>query len=140
MLAPGPVNRPMARTTSFLVLTLALLAGSEGYRRQQVPGKRAFYYWRTQFALSLVEKEALHTHHVERLYLRLFDVAVDPSRGLAAPVAVCQMRQPVPAGIEVVPVVFIANRVFQAMSEPKQLAGKLWRLVRDHAAMAGFAF
>ena len=130
----------MPRTTCLLALTLALLAGAAGCRHQHVRGKRAFYFWRTQFALSPVEKEALRSHRVDRLYLRVFDVTIDQPSGLATPVAGCQMREPVPAGIEVVPVVFIANRVFETTPQPKELADKIWRLVRDRAATAGFAF
>jgi hypothetical protein len=129
----------MARTGILLALTLALLAGVPGCRRQ-VSCTRAFCFWRTVFALSPGETQALRAHRIERLYLRLFDVVVDASSGGAAPVAECQMREPVPAGIEVVPVVFIANRVFEAQLGPEALAGKVWQRVRDFAAAAGLAF
>ena len=39
---------------------------------------RAFYYWRTTFSLSDVERRAIHELGITRLYVRAFDV-VEPT-------------------------------------------------------------
>jgi hypothetical protein len=135
----GSDGQSMACSTRLLTLTVALLAAVTCCRRQDVT-KRAFYFWRTVFALSPAEQAAMRQHRVDRLYLRLFDVVVERPSGRARPVAVCQLREAVPAGVEVVPVVYLENRLFAADPEPEQLAGKVWRLVHESAANAGFSF
>ena len=67
---------------------------------------RAFYYWRTTFALSAAERAALTG--VTRLYVRMFDVGADGE--LLGKLAA---GTPVPQGLEVVPVVFLKNDVFK---------------------------
>ena len=67
---------------------------------------RAFYYWRTTFALSPTERAALSG--IARLYVRMFDIG--PDGELLGPLAV---TTPAPAGLDIVPVVFLKNDVFK---------------------------
>ena len=53
-----------------MVVALAACAGSP----DDAPATRAFYYWRTRFHLSAAEQRALADAHVDRLYIRLFDL------------------------------------------------------------------
>jgi hypothetical protein len=75
-------------------------------RRASPPPHRAFYYWRTTFALSDVERRALADLHVDRIYLRAFDIVWDGAPKLAGQLVV---QTPLPAGIDIVPVVFIRD-------------------------------
>ena len=104
-------------------------------RQTDVQPVRSMYYWRTVFTLSQAERDFMKAHHVERLYVRYFDVVLneqgepmpnatikfeapspnptaspDPSkgRGDANELPVCS---PLPLeGLgEVIPVVFITN-------------------------------
>jgi hypothetical protein len=43
-------------------------------RADSPPARRAFYYWRTTFSLSDVERRAIADLGVTRLYVRAFDV------------------------------------------------------------------
>ncbi len=98
-------------------------------RREHPAPSRAFYYWRTTFELTPSERKALVELHVDKLYVRAFDVA--PGSG-AAPTFLGVVRasppQMLPAGIDIVPVVFVKNQVF-ADAEPgseQALAERVW--------------
>src|SRR4051812_36783206 len=70
------------------------------------PARRAFYFWRTTFRLSPQERLALSELHVARLYTRMFDVGwASDGPQLLGKIAAADASG-VPAGIEVVPVVF----------------------------------
>ncbi|MDR3556328.1 MAG: hypothetical protein P4L55_16360 [Syntrophobacteraceae bacterium] len=123
------------RVAFILTLSGALLGCGTGPR-----ATRAFYYWRTVFALSHSEKAVLRDHGIERLYLRFFDVAFDPVRGRAVPLALCQFRQQPPPGVAIVPVVFFENAVFERGCDPGALAEKVWKLVREMAGSQSLSF
>lgn len=73
------------------------------------------YYWRTVFELNETERCFLKDHEVKRLYLRFFDVVTadknTPSdyriKYEAVPNATLAFREPMPEGVEIVPVVYI---------------------------------
>jgi hypothetical protein len=128
-------------TPSFACLALILmLVGALYGCGSRCRAARAFYYWRTVYALSPSEKAVLRDHHIERLYLRFFDVAFDPVRGRAVPLALCQFREPPPPGVAIVPVVFLENAVFERGCDPGALAEKVWKLVREMAGSQGLSF
>lgn len=111
-----------------------LLAGC----RRPVAPTRAFYYWRTTLALSQAERGAIERHHIQRLYLRLFDVVWDKTA--ATPVGRIEFNQPVPSNLDVVPVVYVANSVFEKEPKAEDLADRVWGLVAGMANTGGFAF
>ncbi len=69
------------------------------------------YYWKTIFSLNDYEKEFLQKHDISRLYIRLFDVALqtqDRQDTLAlVPVGTIQFKDHVPEDLEVIPTVYI---------------------------------
>ncbi|MCB0639103.1 MAG: hypothetical protein KDC54_20880, partial [Lewinella sp.] len=73
----------------------------------------AFYHWRTELALAPAEQVWLDTLGADRLYVKFFDIGWDAGRGMATPRAVLQRSEPLPAGVEIVPAVFMTNRTFQ---------------------------
>jgi hypothetical protein len=75
---------------------------------------RAFYYWKTTFKLSDYEKQALKTHKINRLYIRLFDVDWDFATRRALPKAVVEFKQVPP--LPFVPTVFMTNRTLENMT------------------------
>ena len=90
-------------------ITAALMLSACIHRRQAVPEpRRAVYYWRTVFRLDTAEREFLARNHVEKIYMRYFDV-VAGKQGQPAPNATIRFGQAVPRGIEVVPTVFVMN-------------------------------
>jgi hypothetical protein len=75
--------------------------------------KISFYYWQTNFHLSDVEKQSLNENGVTALYVRYCDVDFKP--GTREPVTVSPLRIDTP--INITPVVFIKNRVFEANTD-----------------------
>ncbi len=101
-----------------LVIALAALAACAESAPSAAPAgppaQRAFYYWRTTFELSATEQHALAELHVARLYVRAFDVVWDEqlrAPAEAGPLTVARDAR-VPAGIDVVPVVFVRAGIF----------------------------
>ena len=98
-------------------------------RSERPVPSRAFYYWRTTFELTPTERRALVQLHVDKLYVRAFDVA--PGSG-DTPTFLGVLRQApqqmLPPGVELVPVVFLKNQVF-ADGKPgaeRALAERVW--------------
>ncbi len=70
----------------------------------------SFYYWKTTFVLNDYELKCLKENHVKRLYVRYFDIDLDKGSNEAFPVGTINFLQQ-PHGVEVVPVVYIKNKV-----------------------------
>lgn len=101
------------------------------------PPQRAFYYWRTTFRLSPAEQRAITELGVTRLYVRAFDVewsaaeAAPSMIGKLVPDAGAQAGARPPAGVEVVPVVFLREEVLRRVPRAiPGLARELWAEVR----------
>ena len=103
------------------LLLLLALAGVGCQPTPQAPknsetGNERFngiYYWKTTFELNESEEQFLNEQQISRLYLRLFDVVpADMTRPSdydfeAVPNATLTFREPIPEGVEIVPVVYI---------------------------------
>ena len=103
------------------------------------PPQRAFYYWRTTLRLSPAERQALAALHVTRLYLRMFDLDWrDGAVEVAGPVALAE-GEAVPAGLEVVPTVYLVNEVVARLDAPgvDALAARLLAEVDARARRLG---
>lgn len=91
----------------------------------------AFYYWKTIFKLSKSEKAVLSRNHVGKIYLRYFDVSVNPQRSGPFPVGVIQFEEPT-KGFEIVPVIYIKNEVMlNPAIDVKDLSGKVSGLINQ---------
>jgi hypothetical protein len=106
---------------------------------------RAFYYWRTVLALGAAERRALAEHAIDRIYLRMFDVAWEHERAELVGKVQLGAGQALPVGrtgqvIELAPVVFVRVEVLRQLSGEAraQLAGELWREVAARAQLLGF--
>ena len=90
-------------------------------RQTDVQPVRSMYYWRTVFTLSQAERDFMKAHHVDRLYVRYFDVVLN-EQGEPMPNATIKFEAPSPnptlllegsgeaeGAVEVIPVVFITN-------------------------------
>ena len=105
------------------------------------PARRAFYYWRTTFQLSAAETRALADLHVARLYVRAFDVVWDDEAHVAAQVGplVVPAGAAVPAGVEIVPVVFVRAGIFTHLDDAGTAAAAraTWAGIQRRAAALG---
>lgn len=143
-MVPRPFAHWMSRAFA-LALALVLAFGcSPGKSPPPVdagpPARRAFYYWRTVLALSEVERQALAELKIERMYLRMFDVAWEDGRAQHVGGVKLGEGQALPANVELVPVVFVREEVLRRLPEEAraQLAAELWREVQGRAAAMGF--
>jgi len=115
-------------------MLIAIVASCRAREPEGPPPRRAFYYWRTSFKLSPVEQRALDELHVERLYVRMFDV----EQGADSPSLIGKIASTdsVPRTVEVVPVVYLKNEVFK--HHIGDLAPVVWREIEHRAATLGF--
>ena len=105
---PGSLKNCVAAVLwSVVVSILFLFPGC----RQRPPREvtRAFYYWKSVFALSGLEERYLNTLRVNTLYVKIFDVTWNREGVTAVPVAQIQWKDPRYRLFQVIPVVFITN-------------------------------
>lgn len=70
----------------------------------------SFYHWKTVYDPGDVEKDALASSGVDRLYLRMFDVVLDANKEIV-PIASAIFRQK--PELPIIPVVFIDNEAMK---------------------------
>ncbi len=70
----------------------------------------AFYYWKTVFKLSAIEKQTLRENEVRKLYIRYFDIDLNLKSQAPFPRTPIHFNEST-IGFEVVPVVYIKNSV-----------------------------
>jgi hypothetical protein len=66
----------------------------------------AVYYWRTDLRLDSTERAFLKAYNINKVYCRYFDVVMDES-GEPMPNATITFNDTLPAGIEMIPTVYI---------------------------------
>ena len=109
--------------TSLAVLATTLLTGC-GDRADavahdvQVP-RNSIYHWKTVFDIDSTEQSFLKKHDIDRVFLRMFDVAMEQDflNGVLdiVPIATTRFLSPIPAGVEIVPVTYITIDALRAM-------------------------
>lgn len=84
----------------------------------------SFYYWKTVFKFSQIEKEVLEDNNVQKLYVRYFDIGLHPESKIPIPISPVRFDEN-PKDYQIVPVVFIQNKVMlQANLNVDDLAQK----------------
>lgn len=80
----------------------------------------SIYYWKTVFELDSAELSFLQKHDIDRIYLRMFDVATEPDflngTSQIVPIATTKFVSPIPNNIEIVPVAYITIDALRAMA------------------------
>jgi hypothetical protein len=127
-----------------LVVLLTIVVSSLAFRTSARPirTKRGFYYWKTEWSSSPEIVQRLTRSHIDRLYMRFFDVEWDEAGHSAQPVAMLRLASPLPPSVEIVPVVYITNTVFLNIeyAEVEALADHVWAKVARVATTGGLAF
>lgn len=95
----------------------------------------SFYYWRTSFQLTDLEKEYINELKVNKLYIRYFDVALNNSEPV--PVTSIVFNEKIQK-IEIVPVIYIKNEVFLQNTDTKDLAQKIYNYIAQINNKNGF--
>jgi hypothetical protein len=94
-----------------------------GCLEERLPAQGSFYFWRTTLSLSPIEQKALSDLHVKRLRIRLFDVVTD-EKGIHPVGKLKGSPGPHPIA-EVLPVVFLRERIFRGEAQVDSLAGRI---------------
>ena len=69
----------------------------------------SFYYWKTIFKLSEIEKATLKNNDVQKIYVRYFDIDLD-SKNQAFPLSPIRFETEI-NGYTIVPVIYVKNKV-----------------------------
>lgn len=101
----------------------------------------SFYYWKTVYELSPMEKITLSHLKVEKLYLRLFDVVWDAEKQQASPEGLLKVNDDL-SRFAIVPVVYINNEVFIELPDDKisQFAYLVHQQLKEMAVNRNFTF
>ena len=116
------------------VLTYSLFSCTE----KQHSVIHSFYYWKTNFQISASERAKLVSAEISKLYVRFFDVNLN-SQGQPAPVAKVVMDTVNTSKMEIVPVVFIVNKVLQQLQNDsvESLAEHIHSLIQKTLILYG---
>ncbi len=83
---------------------------------QKKPSKqleRAFYYWKSNFKLSELEKNTLAENQVKKLYIKFFDISWNVARRSFQVDAPIHFSEKLPDSCQIIPVVFITNQTIK---------------------------
>lgn len=96
-----------------------------------------FYYWRSNYSITEVEKQAVKNYKVNNLYVRLFDV--DKKEMLPQPVGAIKKFDASHLAVNYIPTVFITNRTFKSLphDQVKKLAENVNQLIQEIATAGG---
>jgi hypothetical protein len=103
---------------------------------------RSFYYWKTTFRVSDTEQKIMQDLDIKKLYIRFFDVDWETNSKIVFPVGKINFADKVPAGFQVVPVVYLTNKTLINISYPDiaSLANNIYRLVNVIAFSNSISF
>jgi hypothetical protein len=85
-------------------------------------------------------RETLSRSGAGCLYVRFFDVVRGAADLEAHPVAPIRLEAPFPAGVAIVPVVYLANAVFLGREDAERLADRVWTKLDAMAQTDGIRF
>lgn len=116
----------------FYILLLLIGIMSCGQKKPQLSS--SFYYWKTQFSLSVAEKNALDSLQVQKLYVHFFDIDWDESRSMPIPLAEIAWKDSIFPVQKIVPTVFITNRTLEHLpkTEIAPLSQKMAAKIQQH--------
>lgn len=104
-------------TKLIFIKTIFLISGIGLLSCSKPANEPSFYFWRTTATLSQKEKETLKENNIKTLYVRFFDVDLDPLTQQLKPVGVLDSIESLSLSDTIIPVVYITNRTFLNMSD-----------------------
>ncbi|MCZ4242773.1 hypothetical protein [Pedobacter punctiformis] len=98
-----------------------------------------FYYWKTDYQNKKTETNYLDLFKSKSLYVRIMDVDFDPDAQQPVPVSPIKFSDPLPAQVNIIPVVYIVNQMFNNLDTLKngELASRIARFVDAKVKQAG---
>lgn len=102
-----------------LIAAVSLLCCGGNVGKPIAEKHTSIYHWKSIFDLNSTEVEFLQKHNIDRIYVKLFDVATEQNflSGTTdiVPIATTKFVSPAPEGVEIVPVVYITIEALRAM-------------------------
>lgn len=129
--------------TLLLVATIAITANCTHNEKslQKSTMKNAIYHWKTTFKVDSTDMAFLQKHDINRIYLRMFDVAIEQNYTTGkpdiVPIATTKFVSTIPNNIEVVPVTYITTDALRAMAGKEEEYAPL--IVERLLAMASYS-
>ncbi|MCX2433267.1 hypothetical protein [Pedobacter sp. GR22-10] len=123
------------RKISILVIATVLLFSC----KQKSIVHPTFYFWKTDYHNTKSETQYLDQFKSKALYVRIMDVDVDPDLQQAVPVSPIKFSEPLPPQVEIIPVVFLVNRLFYETdsNKTKMLSSRIANFVDAKVKQAG---
>ena len=117
----------------YMVMTAMLMTAGCTDRKPlggDEPGEgNAVYYWRTDLRLDSTERAFLSLYNINKVYCRYFDVVMNDEAEGPMPNATITFSDTLPAGVEIVPTVYIT---IESLQKPHEgLAAKLVKRIRQ---------
>lgn len=115
----------MKQILTYVILLTVVIAcqqnpeSSNTTSSSEIVSSNGIYYWKTRFCLDDYELDFLKKHEISRIYVKMFDVALQndsPDTLSVIPIATTRFESPIPDGIEIVPTVYIT---YEALSHLK---------------------
>jgi hypothetical protein len=72
----------------------------------------AFYFWKSNFKFSVLERKSLQNNQVKKLYVKFFDITWNSQTTHPQIVAPIRFAEKAPNSCKIIPVVFITNQTF----------------------------
>lgn len=103
-----------------IFIAATLLIGCNNTGKTVFEKHRSIYHWKSTFELDSTELLFLQKHNIDRLYLKMFDVATErdmiSGRTEVVPIATTKFISKCPEEVEIVPVVYITIEALRAMN------------------------
>lgn len=98
----------------------------------------SFYFWKTVYQTNAVEQNYVQHANSHQLFVRILDVDKNLN-GEISPVAPIKFKDPIPANLELVPVVFIVNDALKEINDAQieKLAKNIVQFVDGKVKQAG---
>lgn len=127
----------MTRYLIFLSCIFGIILSFSSCQRQQ--NEVGFYYWKTNYKQDTLSKLFVSELQARKLYLRIMDIDFDESKTQGIPIAPINFTDSLPTDQEVVPVVFINQRIFLGLDSfaIRALAHKIEPFIRAKLAQGG---
>ncbi|RZL39665.1 MAG: hypothetical protein EOO96_00050 [Pedobacter sp.] len=123
------------RKISILVITVLLFTAC----KPKFPIRPTFYFWRTIYKNEKAETSYLRHFKAKSMYVRIMDVDINSDTQEPVPVSPVNFDDALPQQIDVIPVVYLVNNIFNNLSEAqsKLLANRISKFVSAKVNQAG---
>ena len=124
----------VAFTTATIIAILGLCSQcSSTASKRYHHTARCLYYWKSEFDLTQEQTDELKQAGVTRLFVKFFDVEWADLFQRPVPVAPIYFASPPPAGISIIPVVYITNNTLVQLPHDQipVLADSIYQKLQD---------